>query len=87
MTYVTPEIRVDCSDERKFAVVEKCREYFSGKYKTVDIDGIRILFEDGWGLIRASNTQPALVLRFEANSPERLTEMQKEISEVLTKID
>ncbi len=86
-TYVTPEIRVDCPDDRKFVVVEKCREYFSEKYKTVDIDGVRILFDDGWGLIRASNTQPALVLRFEANSPERLTEMQKEIDEVLNKVN
>lgn len=86
-TYVTPEIRVDCPDDRKFAVVEKCREYLSGKYKTVDIDGIRILFDDGWGLIRASNTQPALVLRFEANLPERLTEMQKEIDGVLANIN
>lgn len=79
-TYATPEIRVDCPDDQKFKVVEQCREYFSKKYKTVDIDGIRILFDDGWGLIRASNTQPALVLRFEANSPERLKEMHEYVS-------
>ncbi|MCG3113604.1 MAG: phosphomannomutase/phosphoglucomutase [Candidatus Manganitrophus sp. SB1] len=86
-TYATPEIRVDCPDDRKFAVVEKCREYFSGKYKTVDIDGIRILFEDGWGLIRASNTQPALVLRFEASSQARLTKMQEYIDGILAKVN
>ncbi|NKE70969.1 phosphomannomutase/phosphoglucomutase [Candidatus Manganitrophus noduliformans] len=85
-TYVTPEIRVDCPDDRKFAVVEKCREYFSGKYKTVDIDGVRVLFEDGWGLIRASNTQPALVLRFEASSGIRVTEIQEYVNGLLAKL-
>ncbi|MBI3802806.1 MAG: phosphomannomutase/phosphoglucomutase [Nitrospirae bacterium] len=85
-TFVTPEIRVDCADDQKFSIVEKCRDYFSKKYKTVDIDGIRILFDDGWGLIRASNTQPALVLRFEASSLQRLEEMQRYVSGVLRKI-
>lgn len=85
-TYATPEIRVDCPDDQKFKVVEQCREYFSKKYKTVDIDGIRILFDDGWGLIRASNTQPALVLRFEANSLKRLEEMQSYVSGILQKV-
>lgn len=85
-TYVTPEIRVDCPDDRKFTVVEKCRDYFSDKYKTVSIDGVRILFDDGWGLIRASNTQPALVLRFEANRPERLAEIKAYVSGVLEKV-
>lgn len=85
-TYVTPEIRVDCPDDRKFKIVDKCREYFSMKHKMVDIDGIRILFDEGWGLIRASNTQPALVLRFEANSPQRLSEIKAYLSEVLEKI-
>lgn len=82
-SYATPEIRVDCPDDQKFKVVEQCREYFSKKYKTVDIDGIRILFEDGWGLIRASNTQPALVLRFETNDPGRLVEIEGQIRAVL----
>lgn len=85
-TYVTPEIRVDCPDDRKFKVVEQCREYFSRQFRTVEIDGVRILFDDGWGLIRASNTQPALVLRFEANSPERLAEVKGYFNEVLEKI-
>ena len=85
-TYVTPEIRVDCPDDRKFKIVERCREYFSRGYKTIDIDGIRILFDGGWGLIRASNTQPALVLRFEANSPERLTEIQGNVNRILQEL-
>lgn len=85
-TYVTPEIRVDCPDDLKFNVVEQCREYFSKKYKTIDIDGIRILFEDGWGLIRASNTQPALVLRFEAGDPNRLAQIQGHVRGVLEKV-
>ena len=75
----TPEIRVDCDDERKFAVVDRAVEYFSSKYDTSDIDGVRISFDDGWGLIRASNTQPVLVMRFEASTPERLDEYRSEV--------
>jgi len=75
-TFSTPEIRVDCPDDIKFKVVKKAKEYFKAKYKTVDVDGVRILFDDGWGLIRASNTQPALVLRFEAFSQEGLMEIK-----------
>ncbi len=71
-TYTTPEIRVDCPDEQKFALVERVKESFRKEYPIVDIDGVRVLFSDGWGLVRASNTQPVLVLRFEAKSPERL---------------
>jgi len=86
ITAVTPEIRVDCSDDVKFALVEKIRNRFLELKRTPDptrpqlavrdvvtIDGIRVRFDDGWGLVRASNTQPALVLRFEANSQDRLT--------------
>jgi phosphomannomutase / phosphoglucomutase len=75
----TPEIRAECPDDRKFAVVEEAKRYFSSKYKSIDVDGVRVLFGDGWGLVRASNTQPALVLRFEARSRERLDEIQGEI--------
>lgn len=75
-TFSTPEIRVDCPDDIKFKVVKKAKEYFKAKYKTVDVDGVRILFDDGWGLIRASNTQPVLVLRFEAFSQEGLMEIK-----------
>jgi phosphomannomutase/phosphoglucomutase len=70
----TPEIRVDCPDDKKFAIAEKATEYFRNHYDIIDVDGVRILFSEGWGLIRASNTQPALVLRFEAQSAEKLNE-------------
>jgi phosphomannomutase / phosphoglucomutase len=67
-TVATPEIRVECPDEIKFQVVEAARKELAQQFKTIDIDGVRVLFPEGWGLIRASNTQPALVLRFEARS-------------------
>lgn len=68
----TPEIRRACPDEKKFAVVEALRARFAAQYSVIDIDGVRIEFPDGWGLVRASNTGPVLVLRFEATSEERL---------------
>ncbi|MFQ5579958.1 MAG: phosphomannomutase/phosphoglucomutase [Nitrospiria bacterium] len=85
-TCVTPEFRIDCPDDRKFEVVERCRAYFSKKHKTIEVDGIRILFEGGWGLIRASNTQPALVLRFEANDLGRLAEIQEYVNKILAEL-
>ena len=75
-TYSTPEIRVECPDRYKFEVVRKAQEFFRRHYRTVTVDGVRVLFDDGWGLVRASNTQPALVLRFEAESPQRLEEIR-----------
>ena len=75
----TPEIRVDCPESIKFAVVEKAVRHFAQKYETIDVDGVRILFGDGWGLIRASNTQPVLVLRFEALTQERLSAIRSEV--------
>lgn len=75
-TFNTPEIRVDCPDDKKFQTVEKAKEYFRSRHKIIDIDGARVLFNDGWGLVRASNTQPALVLRFEALSEPRLYEIR-----------
>jgi len=75
--YSTPEIRVETeSDEVKFKIAEKAKKYFSDNYEVIDVDGVRILFGDGWGLVRASNTQPVLVLRFEARTEERLTEIE-----------
>jgi len=74
--YNTPEIRVDCPDDRKFSIAEKVKESFRREYPVVDVDGVRVLFPDGWGLVRASNTQPVLVLRFEARTPERLQEIR-----------
>ena len=98
-TSVTPEIRVDVSDAIKFELVRHVQERLADCAKTreelgpaklavrdvVTIDGVRAIFDDGWGLIRASNTQPALVLRFEATSPERLAMIRTVIEgELLT---
>jgi phosphomannomutase/phosphoglucomutase len=85
-TYSTPEIRVDCPDDRKFDLVKKVTEFFRKSYKIIDIDGVRVLFEDGWGLVRASNTQPALVLRFEAMSEKRLSEIRNLVESTLAGI-
>jgi phosphomannomutase/phosphoglucomutase len=68
----TPEIRVDCPEEKKFVVVRQIAEEFSKTNEVITIDGARILFAGGWGLVRASNTQAILVLRFEADSEENL---------------
>ncbi|HKM99649.1 MAG TPA: phosphomannomutase/phosphoglucomutase [Candidatus Binataceae bacterium] len=73
---VTPEIRLDCPDDRKFEIVRLAAEYFRNNYDVIDIDGVRVKFDDGWGLVRASNTQPALVMRFEAGSAARLREIR-----------
>ena len=75
----TPEIRVDCPDELKFEVIARVAEQFRRTHKVVDVDGVRVLFEHGWGLARASNTQPVLVLRFEATTPELLQQYRNEI--------
>ncbi len=80
----TPEIRVDCPDEVKFDLVDKVKASFKKKgYETIDLDGVRVKFDNGWGLARASNTQPTLVLRFEASSPEGLKKIENEFREVL----
>jgi phosphomannomutase / phosphoglucomutase len=83
-TFSTPEIRVDCADEVKFGVVDAVLERFRKGYDVLDVDGARIRFEDGWGLVRASNTQPALVLRFEASTPERLDAIRNEVEAAVT---
>lgn len=85
-TYSTPEIRLDCPDRRKFEIVAEITERFRRTHNVIDIDGARILFDDGWGLIRASNTQPALVLRFESLSENRLAEIQGQIESVLKEV-
>ena len=74
-TAYTPEIRIDCPDDQKFKIVRELTEIFREKYEVIDIDGVRINFDDGWALIRASNTQPVLVLRLEAVTKERLKEL------------
>jgi len=73
----TPEIRMDCPDEKKFDVVARLAEAFKKDYEVIDVDGARVLFEGGWGLVRASNTQPVLVLRFEASDEKRLEEIRE----------
>jgi len=75
-TVSTPEIRVDCPDEVKFRVVEEAKQQLAREHKIIDIDGVRVLFPEGWGLVRASNTQPALVLRFEATSEAALQKIR-----------
>ncbi len=90
-TCSTPEIRIDCADAIKFDVVEAFRERLlscekcNGLRELIDIDGVRAIFEDGWGLVRASNTQPALVLRFEASSPQGVDRIRGFIEEELNK--
>jgi phosphomannomutase / phosphoglucomutase len=78
-TFSTPEIRVDCADELKFGVVDRVRERFAREHEVITVDGARILFDRGWGLVRASNTQPVLVLRFEAESEDRLIAIKREV--------
>ena len=85
-SHATPEIRVDCPDAIKFTVVERACAYFRGKYDIVDIDGVRVRLPHGWGLIRASNTEPALVLRFEADSPSALEDYRKHFEQLLQDI-
>jgi phosphomannomutase/phosphoglucomutase len=80
-TVVTPEIRVQCDDDKKFAVVEKVKAYFEAKHEVIDVDGARILFPEGWGLVRASNTQDVLVLRFEAGSQKALESIRSRVEE------
>ncbi|MEZ4411914.1 MAG: phosphomannomutase/phosphoglucomutase [Gemmatimonadales bacterium] len=82
-TFATPELRVDCPDDRKFAVVAEATEHFRARYPVNDIDGVRMSFANGWGLIRASNTQPILVLRFEATDEGSLAVYQREVLEWL----
>jgi len=75
----TPELRIDVPDELKFALVERAVQYFRARHDVIDVDGVRVLFGDGWGLIRASNTQPVIVARYEATTPERLAAIRGEM--------
>ncbi|HEY2842471.1 MAG TPA: phosphomannomutase/phosphoglucomutase, partial [Bryobacteraceae bacterium] len=79
----TPEIRVDCPDEMKFQVVERVAQSLKGTHKLLEIDGVRVQYEHGWGLLRASNTQPVLVMRFEADSEDWLKKYRQEMESVL----
>ena len=78
-TFATPELRVDCADERKFDVVQRAAEHFAARYPVATLDGVRITFPEGWGLLRASNTQPVLVLRFEAATEAALGAYRAEV--------
>ncbi|MBN2565854.1 MAG: phosphomannomutase/phosphoglucomutase [Candidatus Eisenbacteria bacterium] len=82
--YSTPEIRAETKDDAtKFEIVKKAVDYFESNYDVIDVDGVRILFGDGWGLVRASNTQPVIVMRFEARSKDRLEEIQRLVTSKL----
>ncbi len=81
----TPELRVTCTDEDKFRIVEEVKRHFSTGYSIIDVDGVRVQFGDGWGLVRASNTQPVLVLRFEAKTPQRRDEILAMFRELLAR--
>jgi phosphomannomutase / phosphoglucomutase len=78
-TFATPEIRVDAPEEEKFAIVERAAAYFAARYPVNTIDGVRITFPKGWGLLRASNTQPILVMRFEATESHALDAYRGEV--------
>jgi len=79
----TPELRVDVEESRKFGIVQDAIAHFRKTHDVIDVDGARVLFGDGWGLIRASNTQPVLVLRFEARTTERLAAIRGEMEQWL----
>lgn len=87
--YNTPEVRINTSEAKKFDIVEKATRYFKDELglKVNTIDGARIEFDDGWGLVRASNTSPVLVMRCEAESPERLVEIRKMIEDKISELN
>ena len=74
---------MDCPDETKFAVVARVAEQFRKTHQVIDVDGVRVLFDQGWGLLRASNTQPVLVMRFEAANQELLERYRAEVEAAL----
>ena len=83
VTYATPEIRLPCPEEVKFEVTKRIADDYRERFDVVDIDGVRVIFPDGWGLIRASNTQPVLVLRAEADTAERLAEIKSMLEQTI----
>ncbi len=85
-TYVTPEIRIYASDEVKFKIVDGVKDLLSAKYPVIDIDGVRAIYPTGWALVRASNTQGALVLRFEADTEQDLAAIRKEVEQTLESV-
>jgi len=85
-TFFTPELRVEYPEEIKFRLVERAAEELSRDYEVIDIDGVRIVFDGGWGLVRASNTQAALTLRFEASSQKQLREIRDKVESLLDRL-
>jgi phosphomannomutase/phosphoglucomutase len=85
-TFFTPELRIDCPERIKFDLADLATTQFKTEYEVIDIDGARILFEDGWALIRASNTQAALTLRFEASTPESLVKIRHIVESLLSRL-
>jgi phosphomannomutase/phosphoglucomutase len=87
LTQTTPEMRMDCPDEIKFEVVNRAKLAFKAQNLEInDVDGVRIIFQDGWGLVRASNTQPILALRYEAETAERLDQIRDLIESTLDRV-
>ena len=85
-TYASPEIRFDFPEEKKFRAVEMAKQRLRKHGKTIEVDGVRVIVDGGWGLVRASNTQPLLVLRWEATSEQRLREIQRLIEGTVQEI-
>jgi len=85
--YAAAETRIPCPDGDKFAVVARLVEHFRKDYDVIDVDGARVLFGDGWGLVRASNTQPVLVARCEGKTPEALEQICNMMRNSLLRID
>jgi phosphomannomutase/phosphoglucomutase len=76
----TPEIRIDVTEQEKWEIVQRAVDHFRSRYEVIDVDGVRVLFGDGWALLRTSNTQPVIVARFEARSEQRLDEIRGEVA-------
>jgi len=86
-TFASPELRIDAAEETKFEIVRRATDAFRrAGHSIIDVDGVRVVFSDGWGLIRASNTQPILVLRFEAKTEQRLQEIQSLVEQILERV-
>ena len=85
--YNTPEIRLPCPDRQKFILVDLVKKELGKKFKIIDVDGVRVVFPDGWGLLRASNTGPVIVMRFEAETPGRLTEIQTLVEATIRELE
>ncbi len=84
--YASPEYRVDFEDKEKFKFVQKAKKHFAKKYKVIGIDGARVVFKNGWALVRASNTQPKIIIRMEGKTEKDLEEIKKQFIEELSKI-